>query len=121
MKRLALALAILAMAVSVMADPSIVSDPDSEALRYRMRLSLDNGATWGTWVEGPPVAQAMKFDISGTARGDYKGEAEAAGETKVVDIATGAVSTVIQWSNAAPFSLAVKPGKTPTGIKAVTD
>ena len=59
MKRLLIIAAILIIAATAIA-ASIVSDPDSEALRYRMRLSADGGATWGVWAEAPPVAQAMK-------------------------------------------------------------
>ena len=118
MKRLALALAILAMAVSVMASPFIVADPQS-ATKYQMRLSADNGATWSAWVQGDPVGGQMKFDIASTPAGSYKGEAQAGGNVTVTDSTTGNVSTVWMWSVSAPFLLNKLPGQKTINIKVI--
>ena len=100
------------------ASPFIVADPQT-ATRYRMRLSADSGATWGTWVEGNPVSGAMRFDIAGTAAGSYKGEAQAGGNVSVTDSTTGQVSTVWMWSATAPFLLNVAAGQTVVNIRVI--
>lgn len=122
MRQFLMVLAVLMVAgPALAAGPYIVSDPDPEATLYRMRLSSDGGVTWGPWTEGPPVGQALKFDLGGVARGTYKGEAQAGGNVEVTDSTSGQVSTVFQWSSSAPFSLRVTPGKSPIHIKAATD
>lgn len=108
-KQLCIVLVLVAIAAVALASPFIVADPQT-ADKYRIRLSADNGATWGAWVEGLPVSGAMKFDISGTAAGNYKGEAQAGGNVTLTDSTTGAQSTVFQWSTSSPFVLTVKAG-----------
>jgi hypothetical protein len=84
-----------------------------------MRLSADNGVTWGAWVEGNPVAGAMKFDIATTTPGAYKGEAQAGDNISVTDSTTGVVTTVFGWSASAPFLLNVKAGQKTINIKVI--
>ena len=107
---------VLCAVAMVMAAPFIVADP-STATKYRMRLSADNGATWSAWVEGNPVAGAMKFDIVATPAGSYKGEAQAGGNVTVTDSTTGNVSTVWMWSASAPFLLNKLPGQVAVNIR----
>jgi hypothetical protein len=112
-----LVLFVLAMAALAIAGPFIVADPQTDATKYRMRLSADNGTTWGSWVEGNPVSNALKFDIAGTPKGTYLGEAQAGGNIELTDSATGQVSTVWQWSASAPFLLKVRAGQKTANIK----
>jgi hypothetical protein len=107
-----------AVASAAIAAPFIVADPQS-ATKYRMRLSADNGTTWGAWVEGPPINGSLRFDIAGTPAGNYKGEAQAGGEVSVTDSVTGQVSTVFMWSASAPFLLTVRPGQTAVNIRVI--
>ena len=118
MKKLFLTLAILAVAALAIASPFIVSDPQT-ATKYRLRLSSDNGATWGAWVEGVPVTGAMKFDIAATAAGNYKGEAQAGDNISVTDSTTGVTTTVFGWSASAPFLLVVKAGQKTINIRVI--
>lgn len=118
MKRLLIIAAILVIAATAMAaGPYIVADPQTDATKYRMRLSADGGVTWGTWTEGPPVSNAMRFDLEPVPKGTYKGEAQAGGDVTVTDTTTGAVSTVFQWSVSAPFGLKKTPGNSPIHIR----
>ena len=119
MKRLLIILAILIFSSPAMAAPFIVADPQIDVTKYRMRLSADNGVSWGTWVEGNPVGNSLKFDISGTPKGTYLGEAQAAGNVELTDSTTGVVSTVWQWSASAPFVLKVRAGQKTTSIKVI--
>ena len=118
MKKLFLAATILAFAAAAIASPFIIADPQG-ATKYRMRLSADNGATWGAWVEGAPIAGAMKFDIASTTPGNYKGEAQAGDNITVTDSTTGQVSTVFSWSASAPFLLTVKAGQKTINIRVI--
>jgi hypothetical protein len=106
---------------SYAAGPYIVADPQADASTYRMRLSPDGGATWGDWVEGPPVNGGMKFDLEAVPRGTYQGEAEAGGTVEVTDKVTQETSSVTAWSDPAPFELRVKPGIPVVHIKATKD
>jgi len=107
---------ILLIAAPAMADPFLVADPQS-AEWYAMRLSTDNGATWGAWTEGPPVEGALRFDLGGIPQGTYKGQARAGGNVTVTDEVTGEISTVWLWSDNAPFVLSVRSGSTPVKVK----
>jgi hypothetical protein len=118
MKKLFLTVVILAVAALAIASPFIVADPQV-ATKYRMRLSADNGATWGAWVEGNPVAGGMKFDIATTPVGSYKGEAQAGDTISVTDSTTGVTTTVFGWSASAPFLLVVKAGQKTINIKVI--
>ena len=118
MKRLPIIIIVLALASLAMATPFIVADPQS-ATKYRVRLSSDNGVTWGAWVEGDPVAGQMKFDIGTTPAGNYKCEAQAGGDIEVIDSTSGAKSSVWKWSVSAPFLLRVTPGTTAVNIKVI--
>jgi hypothetical protein len=109
---------VLALATLALATPFIVADPQS-ATKYQMRLSADNGVTWGAWVQGDPVGGQMKFDIGTTPAGTYKGEAQAGGNVTVTDSTTGNTSTVFKWSTSAPFSLTVVPGQKTLNIKVI--
>jgi hypothetical protein len=119
MKRLLIIAAILMLTVAAFAAPFIVADPQTDATKYRMRLSSDNGASWGSWIEGDPVGNALKFDISGTPKGTYLGEAQAGDNTELTDSTTGNVSTVWGWSASAPFALKVRPGQKTANIKVI--
>jgi hypothetical protein len=118
MRKLFIVLAILAVAALAIASPFIVADP-STATKYQLRLSSDNGVTWGAWVQGDPVSGALKFDIGSTATGNYKGEVQAGGNVTVTDSTTGNVSTVFGWSASAPFLLVIQPGQTVINIKVI--
>jgi hypothetical protein len=119
MKKLFVLLAILvAFTGMALATPFIIADPQV-ATKYRMRLSSDNGATWGAWVEGVPVTGAMKFDIAATPVGNYKGEAQAGDNISVTDSTTGVTTTVFGWSAAAPFLLTVKAGQKTINIRVI--
>jgi hypothetical protein len=104
-------LAILLLAGVAFAEPFLVADPMSEATRYRVRLSADNGTTWGSWVEGTPVNQAARFDLGGTPSGNYRGELQAYGSWRLTDSTSGQTSTVTTWTPSAPFLL-IPPSST---------
>ena len=112
---------ILAMAAVVLATPFLISDPQTDATKFRIRLSPDNGATWSAWVQGDPVEGAMKFDIGATPAGNYKGEAQAGGNVTVTDTTTGQTSTVFKWSASAPFGLTMAPGQTVIKIRVIEE
>lgn len=112
-------LSILLFTSLVLAEPFIVSNPQTDATKFRMRLSADNGVTWGTWSEGNPVSNAMKFDLQPVTPGNYKGEAEAGGNVTVTDSTSNQTSTVFKWSDPAPFVLSIPSLTKPTGTKAV--
>ena len=120
MKKISIIFAVLIFAVAAFAAPFIVADPQLDVTKYRMRLSADNGVTWSAWTEGVPVNNALKFDVSGTPKGTYLGEAQAGGDVELTDTTSGLVSTVWQWSASAPFVLKVRAGQTTTKIK-ITD
>lgn len=121
MKRLSIILAILIFAAPAMASPLVVADPQS-ATKYRMRLSADNGVTWGAWVEGNAVSGAMRFDVGANTPGPYKGEAQAWGvSTSLTDSTTGVVTTIIDWSASSPFVLNLKAGQKVVNIKVITE
>ena len=110
---------VMVIAAAALAAPFIVSDPQPEAQKFRMRLSADNGVTWGAWVEGVPVGNALRFDIAGTPKGTYLGEAQAGADVELTDSTTGQVSTVWQWSPSAPFVLKVRAGQKVANIRVV--
>lgn len=118
MKVLITLAAILTIATMAFAQPFLVCDPQTDAIRFRIRTSID-GTTWATWTEGPPVNNAMRFDLGGTAPGTYQGQAQAGGEYEVTDITTGQVTSVETWSTSAPFFLTVRSGQVPAGLKTV--
>lgn len=117
MKKLLIALTILiAFAGLALAEPFVVADPQADATRYRMRLSSDGGATWGTWAEGLPVSNAMRFDIANTPPANYSGQAQAGANVTVTDSTTGQTTTSLRWSNSAPFVLRVPNIQTPANV-----
>lgn len=118
MKRLLIIGMVLALASLAMAAPFIVADPQS-ATKYQMRLSSDNGVTWGAWIQGDPVSGAMKFDIGSIAAGNYKGEAQAGGNVSVTDSTSGVTTTVFKWSTSAPFLLKIDIGQKTLNIKVI--
>ena len=119
MKKLFLIVAILAVTALAIASPFIVADPQS-ATKYQMRLSADNGVTWGPWTEGAAVSGAMRFDAGANPAGPYKGEAQAWGVTSsLTDSTTGVTTTVIGWSASAPFLLVVKAGQKTINIRVI--
>jgi len=99
----------------VFASPFLSSDPNPTHTSYQVRLSADNGVTWGAWVEGPPKDNHLWFDLGTTAPGPYKGEAQGFGTWEVTDGMTGTKSSEQTWSPSAPFLLKVPSGV--TGIK----
>jgi hypothetical protein len=110
---------VLVLATLALATPFIVADPQS-ATKYQMRLSADNGVTWGPWTEGVAVSGAMKFDVGTNPAGNYKGEAQAWGvTTSLTDSVTGVTTTVIGWSASAPFLLTLKVGQKTVNIKVI--
>ncbi len=102
----------------VVASPFVVADPQP-AEKYRIRLSADNGQTWGAWVEGFPISGAMRFDISGTPAGNYKGEAQAGATTTLTDSTSGIITTVFAWSTSSPFVLNVKTSQSVLNIRII--
>src|SRR4030067_839606 len=94
-------LSILLFTSLVLAEPFIVSNPQTDATKFRMRLSADNGVTWGPWSEGNPVSNAMKLELQPVTPGNYKGEAEAGGNVTVTDSTSNQTSTVFKWSDPA--------------------
>ena len=119
MKNLFIVLAILIFAAPAMATPFVVADPMT-ATKYQMRLSSDNGVTWGPWTEGAAVSGAMRFDVGANPAGAYKGEAQAWGVTSsLTDSTTGVTTTVTGWSASAPFLLNLKAGQKIVNIKVI--
>jgi len=94
----------------VFASPFLSSDPNPTHTEYQVRLSADNGATWGSWAEAPPRDAHLWFDLGTVAPGNYKGEAQGFGTWEVTDGLTGEKSSVQTWSPSAPFLLSVPPG-----------
>lgn len=117
MKTTFCALVFVLFAVVVFASPFLVADP-ATSTKYRMRLSADNGVTWGAWVEGNPVNGAMKFDVAGMTNGTYLGEAQAWGDVEVTDSTSGAITSVGSWSTSSPFVLKVR-GQKVVNIKVI--
>jgi hypothetical protein len=117
MKRLILILAILFFAVPALAQPYITADPQTDATKYRIRFSTDGGVSWSPWTEGPPIDNALKFNIAGMQVADYKGEAQAGAVFEVTDTQTGQVTAVDEWSASSPFLLRVKRGNAPASLK----
>lgn len=102
-----LTVAIFIMAsVAAMASLVVVSDPQPEASKFRMRLCTPDGSTCGEWVEGNPVNGGCWFDLASVPRGTYKGEAQAYGQiASLTDSSTNQTSTVSDWSLSAFFEL----------------
>jgi hypothetical protein len=104
---------------SVFADPFLVCDPQTDANKFRIQLSADNGSTWGNWVEGPPVSNAMRFDLSGTGAGTYQGRAQAGALVSVTDSTSGQTTNSQQWSASSPFVLRSSLPAVPKNTKVV--
>lgn len=120
MKRSRLFVAVLLLLLIpafAVAGPFVISNPDTAAQKYRIRLSLDNGASWGAWAEGQPFENHLYFDLSTTPGNTYSGQAQAFGRFTVVDPVSGQTTYVDQWTISAPFQLTVP--KTITGIKII--
>ena len=117
MKKLFLIFAILLFVVPAMAQPYISADPQTDATKYRIRFSTDGGVSWSPWTEGPPVNNALMFNIAGMPVADYKGEAQAGAVFEVTDVQTGQVTAVDEWSASSPFLLKVKRGNAPAQLK----
>lgn len=111
-------LIILLIASTVYCEPFLVSDPQTDANKFRIRLSTD-GTTWGTWVEAPPASNAMRFDIGGTPVGNYQGQAQAGALISVTDSTSGVTTTSQQWSPSAPFVLRSSQPKAPVNTRVV--
>jgi hypothetical protein len=97
----------------------LVSDPQTDATSFRIRLSADNGATWGAWSVGPPVSNAMRFDLSGYSAGTYQGQAQAGLTTSVTDTTTGVTTTSTAWSASSPFGLRTPSKVSPKAIRVI--
>ena len=98
--------------------PYIMSEPQTDASIYRLRLSTD-GTTWGPWFESPPVNNALKFSIADVPKGVYKGEAQAGATTTLKDEQSGVETFVTEWSQSGKFILNRKQGNAPTTLKVV--
>jgi hypothetical protein len=107
---------VLVLAGVALAGPFLVADTQPDATKYRIRLAVGTGP-WSSWVEGPPVSGAMRFDLGGTPAANYKGEAQAGATISVTDTTTGVVTSTDIWSPSAPFGLSVTTSSIPTGIK----
>ena len=116
MKKLFLILAVLVFAVPAMTQPYITADPQTDASKYRMRMKVKDSATWGDWVEAPPVDNRLLFDISGVPTNHYDGEAQAGAEWELTDMTGMITTTVYAWSASAPFLLKVKRGNAPAQL-----
>lgn len=112
---LAAALVCLAPAAAA-AEPFLGADPQTDATVYRIRLSADDGATWGAWTQGPSVNNVMRFDLGGTSPGDYDGQAQAGALITVRDTTTGQTTTAPVWSASAPFELRVPTIRAPAQV-----
>jgi hypothetical protein len=97
----------------------LVSDPQTDATSFRIRLSADNGSTWGAWSVGPPVSNAMRFDMSTYPAGTFKGEAQAGLTTSVTDTTTGVTTTSTAWSASSPFGLRTPSKVSPKAIRVI--
>ena len=118
MKKLFVLLVVLAAMVGLaFAQPFLVSNPQTDATKYRMRLSTDAGATWGTWVEGPAVNNALRFDLANIPPASYQGQAQAGAVYTVTDSTTGQTTTADTWSTSAPFVLNVQSSSPPAAVR----
>lgn len=102
------------------AAPFLISDPSTSVVKYRVRLSMDNGQTWGPWGESAPdPTGALKVDLQSLTPANYKGEVQAYGvNISVVDSTTGYTSTTMGvWTPSAPFVLNVMTLNTPKNIR----
>jgi hypothetical protein len=100
---------------SICAEPFLISDPQTDATKFRIRFSTD-GTTWGAWSEGNPVNNAMRFDLGGITVGTYQGQAQAGASTSVTDPTSGVTTTVPLWSDSSPFVLRVPNKNKPSKI-----
>ena len=107
---------VFVLASVAFAEPFLVADPQTDATKYRIRLAVGTGP-WSSWVEGPPVNSALRFDLGGTPAANYKGEAQAGATISVTDTTTGVVTSTDMWSPSAPFGLNVTTSSTPRGIR----
>jgi hypothetical protein len=114
MKKISLIWVVVIVAITslALAEPFLTCDPQTDATKFRLRLSPST-----PWVEGPAVSGAMMFDLGGTTPGTYNGEAQAGGTFQVVDSVTGSISSVDSWSPSAPFVLTVRAGNRPAKVK----
>lgn len=119
MKRLFIILAVLFFTVPALAQPYITANPQTDATKYRIRFSTDGGVSWSPWTEGPPIDNALKFNIAGMPVNDYKGEAQAGAVFELTDTQTGQVTAVDEWSASAPFLLKVKRGNAPAKLTVI--
>lgn len=118
MKKLFVLLVVMvAMVGLAFAQPFLTADPQTDATKYRMRLSTDAGATWGSWVEGPANNNALWFDLSPVPPANYQGQAQAGAIYEVTDTQTGQTTSVDTWSSSAPFALSVRSSSPPTGVR----
>ena len=115
----AITLLLFAQAI-VFAEPYLGADPQTDATKYRMRLSTD-GSTWGAWTVGPPVSNAMRFDIGGVPPADYSGQAQAGAVLSVTDQTTGQTTTADRWSTSAPFLLRVPSLSQPREVAVINE
>ena len=109
-------LLLLLIPAFALASPFVISNPDTAAQKYRIRLSLDDGATWGAW-SGGSLQNHLYFDLSTTPGDTYLGQAQAFGRFTLVDPVSGQTTHVDQWTTSAPFQLTVP--KTITGIRVI--
>lgn len=105
---------------SVFAEPYLSADPQTDATKYRIRLSTD-GSTWGAWTEGPAVANTMRIDLGGVAPDDYNGQAQAGAALSVTDQTTGITTTADRWSTSSPFLLRVPSLSPPQKTKVINE
>jgi hypothetical protein len=110
-------LLLLLIPALALASPFVISKPDTAAQKYRLRLSLDNGATWGAWAEGQPFENHLYFDLSTIPGDSYLGQAQSFGRFTLFDPVSGQTTYVDHWTTSAPFQLTVP--KTITGIEII--
>ncbi|MCU0589848.1 MAG: hypothetical protein MUC33_01290 [Desulfobacterales bacterium] len=105
---------------SAFVEPYLSADPQTDATKYRIRLSTD-GTTWGAWTVGPAVSNAMRFDLGGVPPADYSGQAQAGAVLSVTDQTTGQTTTADRWSTSAPFLLKVPSLSQPKGMAVINE
>lgn len=114
MKSAIVFLTVIFSGLAYAAGPFIVSDPQPEATKFRMKLGS------GEWVEGAPVNQGAKFDIGNISTGNYNGEMQAGGvDCELTDELSGVISQCsYSWSESAKFKLKKNPVlSAPTSLK----
>jgi len=117
MKKLIVILTVLMLSTCLaLASPYVSANPDTNHSKYRVRISSD-GVNWGAWAEGQPFENHLYFDMGPIKPGDYSGEAQAYTVYSVIDVSTGAKTTVEAWSPTVPFQCTIPSGL--TGIKVI--